>query len=689
MSTATGTSVKSWFNRVFGERSELALVLMLAGILLVLFAPIPAALLDFLLIGNFSLALLTLLLTFYMQRPLEFSTFPSLLLVATLFRLGLNVAATRLILSDANAGQVIAAIGNHVVGGNFVIGLIVFIVLIVVQYVVVTNGAQRVAEVAARFTLDGMPGKQMSIDADLNMGLIDQNEARERRKNIEREANFYGAMDGASRFVKGDAIAGIIIILVDIIGGLAIGVAQKGMSWGEALETYTLLTVGDGIVTQVPALVIATSTGIIVTRAASDARLGAEVARQVLAYPRTIAMVVVVLMALAFLPGLPAFPVLVLAAAAAGMFWYALKRSVRATEQDKAAAESSADEGEDLYAALKVDPIELAIGASLVPLVGADGSAFAEKLAAFRKQFALDMGVVLPAVRVREDKRQAADRYEIRLFGTRVADGEARSGWLLAINPGGPRPALAGVNATDPAYGLPAVWIEETARQSAKTSGYTVVDASTVFITHLTEVLKQQAHNLLTRAETEKLVARVRATQAGLVDELVPKLLSFGDIQRVLQSLVRERVPIRNVEAILEVLADMGAKVKDAELLTEQVRERLGPVICQPLADAKGQMQVITLDAAVEQSVASSIRAVEDKPTLILEPRFAEQLLRRLTEEVERMTRGSHRPVLLCAPNLRRHLRRFTERLVPQLVVISLSEIPGHVSLRGFGVVKL
>jgi flagellar biosynthesis protein FlhA len=682
--------VKIWLQRIFGERSELALVLMIAGILLVLFTPIPAGLLDFLFIGNFSLALLVLLLTFYMQRPLEFSTFPSLLLVATLFRLGLNVAATRLILSDADAGQVIAAIGSHVIGGNYVIGLIVFIVLIVVQYVVVTNGAQRVAEVAARFTLDGMPGKQMSIDADLNMGLIDQNEARERRKTIEKEANFYGAMDGASRFVKGDAIAGIIIILVDIVGGLAIGVAQRGMSWGEALQTYTLLTVGDGIVTQVPALIIATATGIIVTRAASDARLGAEVARQVMAYPRTIAMVVIVLLALAFLPGLPAFPVLVLAAGAAGLFWFALKRSTAAPVEEKAEdAAAQAGESEDLYASLKVDPVELAIGSGLVPLAGTDGGVLAEKLASFRKQFALDMGVVLPPVRVREDKRQAPDHYEIRLFGTRVADGEARTGWLLAINPGGPRPALPGVTSTDPAYGLPAIWIEESARQTARTSGYTVVDAGTVFITHLTEVLRQNAHNLLTRAETEKLVNRVRASQAGLVDELIPKLLSIGEVQRVLQSLVRERVPIRNIEAILEVLADCGGKVKEAELLTEQVRERLGAVICQPLADVKGQMQVITLDATVEQSVAAAIRAVEEKPTLILDPRLAEQLLRKLTEEVERMTRVNLRPVLLCAPNLRRHLRRFTERLVPQLVVVSLGEIPGHVSLRGFGVVKL
>ena len=676
-----------WLKKVVGEQSELVLVLLLAGILLILFTPIPAGLLDFLLIANFSFALLILLLTFYMQRPLEFSTFPSLLLVATLFRLGLNVAATRLILSEANAGRVISSIGNHVVGGNYVIGLIVFIVLIVVQYVVVTSGAQRVAEVAARFTLDGMPGKQMSIDADLNMGLIDQNEARDRRKNIEKEANFYGAMDGASRFVKGDAIAGIVIIIVNIIGGLAIGVAQHGMSWGEALQTYTLLTVGDGIVTQVPALIIATGTGIIVTRAASDARLGAEVSKQILAYPRTIAVVAIALIALAFLPGLPAFPVLTLAAGAAFLFWHAHKRSPVA---DGAQTKEQAQEGgEDLYKTLKVDPVEVVIGHDLLALVGEEGKLLADKLATIRKQYALDMGVVLPPVRVRDDKRHAASRYEIHIFGTRVAEGEILSTRLLAINPGGGRTALEGVIATDPAYGLPAVWIAEEARQSAKAAGYTLVDPSTVFMTHLSEVLRQNAHNLITRLETERLLARVRESQAGLIDELIPKILAVGDVQRVLQNLVKERVPIRNIEAILEVLADVGARSKDPEFLTEQVRERLGPVICQQLADPKGQMQVLTFDSTVEQSFAGAVRAVEERTTLVLEPRFAEQLLRRLSEEVERMARGNLRPVLLCAPNLRRHVRRFTERLVPQLAVISLNEIPSHVSLRAFGVVKL
>jgi flagellar biosynthesis protein FlhA len=676
-----------WLRQIFSEQSELVLALMLGGVLLVLFAPVPPGLLDFLLLTNFACALLILLLTFYMGRPLEFSTFPSLLLVATLFRLGLNVAATRLILGQANAGHVISAIGQYVVRGNYVIGLIVFIVLIVVQYVVVTNGAQRVAEVAARFTLDAMPGKQMSIDADLNMGLIDQNEARERRRQVEREANFYGAMDGASRFVKGDAIAGILIILVDIIGGLAIGVAQNGMSWTESLQTYTLLTVGDGIVTQVPALVIATGTGIIVTRAASDARLGAEVSRQIMGHPRTIAIVALVLFALAFMPGIPILPTVLLGSLTGLLYWFARRR--KQAMPTSAAASSTAPKPEDLYKSLKVDPVEIIIGSALTPIVGAEGALLADKLSTIRKQYALDMGVVLPLIRVRDERRLSANRYEICIFAARVAEGEVIPDSLLAINPGGSRPPLEGQVALDPAYKLPAVWIQERQRASARQAGYTVVDSSTVFMTHVAEVLKQNAHNLITRAETERLIARVREQQASLIDELIPKVLSLGDVQRVLQSLVKERVPIRNIDAILEVLADHGAKIKEADSLTDLVRERLGRMICQPLLDVQGELQVLTFDPAIEQSLAAAVRPIEERPTLILEPRLAEQVLRKLSEEVERMARGNLRPVLLCAPTLRRHVRRLTERLVPQLAVLSLNEVPTQMNLRAFGVVKV
>ena len=675
---------------MFADQSELVLVLLLASILLVLFTPIPPGLLDFLLICNFSFALLILLLTFYMARPLEFSTFPSLLLVATLFRLGLNISATRLILGEANAGRVIAAIGEHVVGGNYVIGLIVFVVLIIVQFVVVTSGAQRVAEVAARFTLDSMPGKQMSIDADLNMGLINQDEARERRRQIEREANFYGAMDGASRFVKGDAIAGILIIIVNVVGGLSIGVGQHGMSWAEALSNYTLLTVGDGIVTQIPALVISIATGIIVTRAASDARLGAEVARQVLAHPPTIAILACTLLALATLPGIPLWPVAVLLPLTAGLYLFARRRGTPAAPAtSKPPVASGTGGAEDLYRALKVDPVEVALGSSLLPLVGQDGAVLAERLAVVRKQYALDMGVVLPLVRVRDEKRLAPDHYEVRIFGTRVGEGAVQADRLLAINPGNVKGEIPGVPAREPAYGLPAVWITEEQRAPARSLGFTVAEAETVFMTHITELLKQNAHNLITRAEAERLVARVRETQAGLVDELIPKVLSYGDIQRVLQGLVRERVPIRNIDAILEVLADHGGKLKEPEALTELVRERLGPLICQQLADAKGELSVITFEPAVEQALAGAVRAVDDRPTLILEPRYAEQVLRKLSEEVERLARGNTRPVLLCAPTLRRHVRRFTERLVPQLVVLSLNEVPTQLNLRSAAVVRL
>ncbi len=673
---------------LLGDQAELALVGMLAGILLVLFTPIPPGLLDFLLLTNFSLALLILLLTFFMARPLEFSTFPSLLLVATLFRLSLNVASTRLILSEGDAGKVIGAVGSYVVGGNYVIGLIVFLVLIIVQFVVVTNGAQRVAEVAARFTLDSMPGKQMSIDADLNMGLIDQNEARERRKQVEREANFYGAMDGASRFVKGDAIAGILIILVNIIGGLVVGVAQTGMSWGEALHTYTLLTVGDGIVTQVPALIIATATGIIVTRAASDARLGEEVSRQVSAYPKTIAMVGIALLFLAFLPGVPLMPVMLLVSASAALFWLAKRKAAQPQAKPDAPAKSQSP-ADDLYRAMQVDPVEIVIGSALMPVVGEGGEQLAEKLSGIRKQYAMDMGVVMPLVRVRDDKRLGPNRYEVRVFGARVSEGEVFPDRALAINPGGARAVPDGVPAFDPAYGLPAIWITEERRQLAKSNGYTVVDGGTVFLTHVAETLRQQAHNLITRAEVERLVARVREHQASLVDDLIPKVLTLGDVQRVVQSLVKERVSIRNIDAILEVLSDHGLKNRDPDQLTEQVRERLAPTICQGLADAKGEIHVLTFDPGVEQSLNTAVRAVEDKTALVLEPRFAEQVLKRLSEEVERMTKSNMRPVLLCAPNLRRHVRRFTERLVPQLSVLSLNEISGHISLRAFGVVKV
>lgn len=672
--------------RNMGEHGDLVLVFCTIGILIVLFMPIPPGLLDFLLLTNLSFAMMILLLTFYMGKPLDFSTFPSLLLIATLFRLSLNISATRLILSNANAGHVIGAIGSYAVGGNYVIGMIVFLVLVVVQYVVVTNGAQRVAEVAARFTLDSMPGKQMSIDADLNMGLIDDQEARHRRKTVEKEANFYGAMDGASRFVKGDAIAGIIIILIDIIGGLSIGVGQHGMPWSEALHRYTLLTIGDGIVTQIPALVIATGTGIIVTRAATDAQLSDEVSKQITAYPKVLILIGMALSISLFLPGIPSFPVLILLSLVAGIF-FLVRRAPKSAKEASDDAKRKSDAGDDLYSLLTVEPIELCIGQNMIPMVGGEDSVFMDRIKGFRKQYALEMGFVFPKLRVRDKKKLPPNSYEIKIYGTKVAEGESLSDRVLAINPGGKRAALEGIEVKDPTYGLPATWITEELSVNARELGYTVVDAATVLMTHVSEIIRQQAPNLLTRSETEGLVNRVRGRQSGLVDELIPSVLTLGDVQKVLQNLLREKVSIRHIDAILEVLADSGASNRDPEYLTDRVREKLGTAICQSLTNNQGELYVLTFDPSVEHMITNGVRAVDDKSMLVLEPNFAEKLLVKMSKEVERMMATNLYPVVLCSPTLRRHVRKFTERIMPHLSVLSLSEVPNSISLKSFGMI--
>jgi flagellar biosynthesis protein FlhA len=669
------------------KQSDLVLVLGVIGILLVLISPIPPYLLDLLLIVNISTALAILLLTFYVEKPLQFSTFPSILLLATLFRLSLNVAATRLILSDGAAGKVIAAIGNHVVAGNYIVGLIIFLVLIVVQYVVVTNGAQRVAEVAARFTLDGMPGKQMSIDADLNMGLIDEKQAQERRKTIEKEANFYGAMDGASKFVKGDAIAGIIIILINIIGGLTVGIAQHGMAWGEALHTYTLLTVGDGIVTQIPALVISTGTGLIVTRAASDEYLSKEISRQITAYPKTLALIALALVIALFLPGIPAFPVVLLLLVIGPLFFFARRgRLNRAI--DEAGGDKVSGAEEDVYDMLSVDALEIKVGQNLIPMFGGDDSLMMDRIAAFRKQYALEAGFVMPKVRAKDNKKLPPQGYEIYVYGAKVGEGEILADRLLAIDPGDAGGGIEGVETKDPTYGLPALWIPEEQRHNARKAGYTIVDPVNVLMTHLSEIVRRQSANLLTRAETERLIARVRARDASLVEELVPNVLSLSDIQKVLQGLLREKVSIRNLEQILEVLVDAGKQSKDPELLTELVRQKLGAVICQSLATREGELRVLVLDPSVEHALTSGVRGGE-RSQLVLEPRLAEQVLMRIAAQVEKMMKANLAPVLLCAPELRRHLRKFTERVAPHLSVVSMSEVPNTLSVKSFAMVAL
>jgi flagellar biosynthesis protein FlhA len=625
----------------------------------------------------------------------EFSTFPSLLLIATLFRLSLNVAATRLILSDADAGKVISAIGSYVVAGNYVIGLIVFLILIVVQYVVVTSGAQRVSEVAARFTLDSMPGQQMSIDADLNMGFIDQAEAQRRRKNIEKEAAFYGAMDGASKFVKGDAIAGIVILLINIVGGLLIGVMQHHIPWGQALQTYTLLTIGDGIVTQVPALVIAVGTGIIVTRSAADTNLSREVLRQITSFPKTLLLVAGTLLGLLLLPGIPALPTLVLMAAVLGVA--ALAHRLRAGSEAKPAADADPEASksgtaaaDDPYATLPVEPVEVHVGRNWVSLVNQPDGLFMERIKLFRKQHAQEFGLVLPRVRFKDSAKLGADRYEISVDGVPVAKGEARTTQWLAIHPSGDVRSIPGEATRDPTYGLPALWIEEEQRPAAAAGKFTLVDGPTVLMTHLTEVLRRESAALLTRAETDRLLARVRQNQPGLVEELIPTVLSVGDVQKVLQNLLREKVSIRHIDAILETLADAGRGTKDAALLTEHVRQRLRSAICQGLVGEATSLQVMTLDPMIESRLMQGLQEAQaNAQKYALEPKLAEQFMTLMVQQTEQMMKNNLLPVLLCTPDLRRHIRSLCERAMPHLRVLSLTEIPQNIELKSYAVVTI
>ncbi|MBK3509528.1 flagellar biosynthesis protein FlhA [Pseudomonas sp. MF6747] len=684
--------MKPFFTRALAESSDLLLAVAVIGVLLVLFTPIPTWLLDLLLLTNFAVALLVLLVTFDIDKPLSFSTFPSLLLMTTLFRLALNISATRLILADGDAGQVIAAIGTHVVGGNYVIGFVVFLILVVVQYVVVTSGAQRVAEVAARFTLDSLPGKQMSIDADLNMGIIDQDEAKRRRSQLERESNFYGAMDGASKFVKGDAIAGIVIIAINIIGGLSVGILQKGQSWGDALHHYTLLTVGDGIVTQIPSLIIAVAAGIIITRAATDARLGPELGRQVSAYPKTLVVVALVTLLLAMLPGLPLVPLLMLFLAFAAAAAYSFRQLQRKAKGESVSGDTPAKAetaSDDIYALMNNDAFELRLSNDLAAQVLAATSTLSLRIDNLRKQFARDYGFALPQLSVHADKKLSAGTYQVCVQGAVVANGELEFDKLLAINPGGGAVTLEGRETKEPTYGLKALWIDQALRNPARMGGYTLVEPDTVLLTHLSELARRYAPDFLTRAETERLVESKRAGLGSLVDELIPQVLSYSDIQRVLQLLLREQVPVRNLETILEVLVDAGRTQKNAEDLAERVRERLGAALYERLVDKNGELNVLTIAPQLEGYMLAASRPREGQQSALLPAQELERFVTTVAREAERQLSDNQQPVLLCAAPLRRVLRAFMSRAVPHMAVLSVNEVGQHARVTSAGMIDL
>lgn len=671
------------FGQLIKNNSDLALVGGVICILLILFAPIPTGLLDFLIILNFSLAMTILMLTFYVQKPVEFSTFPSLLLVATLFRLSLNVAATRLILTDGFAGDVIGSVGSFAIQGNYVIGLVVFFILVIVQYVVVTAGAQRVSEVAARFTLDAVPGQQMSIDADLNMGLIDQDEAKARRKGLEREASFYGAMDGASKFVKGDAVAGIVIVLINIIAGWIIGMAQRGLDWSEALQLYTLLTIGDGIVTQVPGLIISVATGIIVTRSSSDRDLSTEVFSQLSSVPKIPLIVMVALFVLMLLPGMPKWPIGILLFIYVA-FWLAARNRNKQSKSSNSDVENVPSGDGNAGVPL----ISVSLGNELSDAWIAIKPILADRISALRQQQLEKTGLVVPPVIIQDGKQLNAFDYEIALFGSAVGASVVRPDMTLAIQPTEAKATILGIEAREPAFGLPALWIDEAQREAARSAGYTMVDPVTVLMTHLGEVIRSEASMLLTRNEVVRLLDGTRSRQPGLIEELIPNIMSVSDVQRVLQNLLAEEVSIRNTDLICETLVDLARVTRDHVELTEMVRQRLSHIICNDLRGRNDQLAVLSLDPGIESQISLDLMASDGRDSLVIEPRLAEILMRKTGPLVEAMLKEGLSPVLLCGPGIRKQLRAFMRRTAPRLAVISVNEVPQSINLRSFGVLN-
>ncbi len=671
-------------NKLFANNKDLVLVFGTLAILIILFSPIPPALLDFAIIVNFGFAFTILLLTFYVSKPVEFSTFPSILLVATLFRLSLNVAATRLILTGADAGEVIDSIGSYAVQGNFVIGLVVFVILVVVQYVVVTSGAQRVSEVAARFTLDSMPGQQMSIDADLNLGLISQEEAKARREELEKQANFYGAMDGASKFVKGDAIAGVIIVLVDIIAGLIVGVAQMGMSWGEAMQRFTLLTIGDGIATQLPALIIAVATGIIVTRSAADRQLSTEIFKQLASVPRIPLIVATILVFMLLLPGMPKWPIFIVGAVAF-FAWLRIRRSGR----DASASEAAEEEAEDGVSVKGPTSIELRLGSDLMEAWQDKQEILLDRISKQRESIEHSLGFSHPKVSILANSDLGALDYEIAVFGDSYGKGMVHHDRVLALKQSEQAKPIEGIPGKDPAYGLEGVWIKPQEAAYARQAGYSVVEPEVVLTAHLSEVVKSEVSALLTRAATVELLDQVRERQPGLIEELVPNIMTASDVQRVLQNLLQERVSIANIDIILETLVDIGRATKDPALLSEKLREHLAVSICASLRGQNADLSVLSLDPRVENRILANLGEGVSENLISADPRLAEQLLKALAPLVDNMVRQGRNPVLLCASPIRRAMVRLAQRTMPHLSVISVDEIPLRTSLSSFGIVKV
>lgn len=684
---------RSWWRLLTGNM-DLAAAVAFIGIVVIMILPLPPGWLDILLVINIALSIITLLLTLFTTNTRELNIFPSVLLTATLFRLALNISSTRLILSQADAGKVIQAFGQFVVGGNYVVGLVIFIIITVIQFVVITNGAGRIAEVAARFTLDALPGKQMSIDADFNAGLIDEETARQKRKELQTEADFFGAMDGASKFVRGDAIAGIIIVLINIIGGLVIGVLQQGLTLLEATQIYIVLTVGDGLVAQIPAILISTAAGMLVTRSTAEASFGEELAGQFLGYPRVIALTAGLLFLLGLVPGLPALPFLALALLC-GLLSYILireQKQKRIKEAEISAATHLSAEPKDDSFLLKVELLEIELGYSLISLTEAHGgSSLLERITTARRKAISELGIIIQPVRVRDNLHLPPNDYLFKLKGNQVGRGQLRPGMSLALCPGGEFPEqLDGIPTREPTFNLPAIWIGEQQKDKAEMLGCTVVDAATVLITHFTEILKSHAHELLTRQTVKEMLELIKESSPAVVEELVPELLTLGEIQKVLQNLLREGIPVHDLGTILEELADQARVTKDVDMLTERVREALSRTITYLYTSQGEPLTVITLTPELEKEIANSLKNTGRGILPVLDPLKMQQLITGLKKLLKELAaKGEPEPVILSSPGIRLPLRRLLEGFFPRITVLSLHEILPEIKVESAGVISI
>jgi flagellar biosynthesis protein FlhA len=673
---------------------DLTVLLSVILIVAMLIIPFPGWLLSFLIIINISLALLVILTSMNMNEPLQFSIFPSLILLLTLFRLGLNVSTTRAILSEGDAGKVVETFGTFVTGGNILVGLVVFIILIIIQFIVITKGSERVSEVAARFTLDAMPGKQMSIDADLNAGMISEQQARERREKVANEADFYGAMDGASKFVKGDAIAGVIMVIINMLVGIIIGMMQNGMSIGEAASHYTMLTVGDGIVSQIPALLISTATGIVVTRAASEGNLGSDITKQLFAYPKMLYVAAGTIFALGlFTPIGILIPLPIAGLLAFAGYSISKTKEQPIPDEEEVEQEIEMDEmksPESVINLLTIDPIEFEFGYGLIPLADTNqGGDLLDRVVMIRRQLAIEFGIVIPVVRIRDNIQLEPNEYRLKIKGNEVAKGEILLDHYLAMAPGIEDDSIEGIDTVEPSFGLPAKWITEEMKDTAEMYGYTVVDPPSVVSTHITEVIKQHAHELLGRQETKQLVDHLKESYSILVEEVTPTPLSIGDIQKVLAKLLREKVSIRNLPIIFETLADFGKMTSDAELLGEYVRQALAKQITTQYVDQDQMLKVVTLSGKIEKIIADGVQQTEHGNYLSLSPDVSQSIIEAIAKEIENLSLQQQTPILLCSPAVRMYVRQLTDRYFSQVPILSYNELEANVEVQSIGVVNV